>query len=393
MQITQSLNSNPSSKNIKASHLTLKYNYTDEAFSFLFPLKAKEYNLLNDAESLTTCENENFVRNIEHIKSHYKQQLSFQLDRNQYVKEILNNNIQQITLPYLNENPRNVVVEFSSPNIAKPFHVGHLRSTIIGNYIANLNRFLSNKVTTINYLGDWGTQFGFVQLGLKLANISESALKEDPINSLYKAYVYANNLSKEDPTINDKAREIFKLLEEGNDESLKEWEILRRHTVEELKKTYSRIGIKFDEYHWESMYNAKKLETLFSELERLQLLTTDEESRKVIRLGDKRIVPLLKSDGSTLYITRDIAAAIDRFNEYKFDDMYYVVDNAQSEHFTRLVSILERMEFPWAKRLKHVKFGKIRGMSTRKGTAVFLNDILDETRAVMKEKQIQSPSK
>lgn len=356
-------------------------------------MKVKEYNIIQDAESVTTSEIDNFVKNIEHLKSHHKEWLSFQLDRNQYVKEMLDNNIKQITPPFVDANPSKVVVEFSSPNIAKPFHVGHLRSTIIGNYIANLNKFMRNKVTTINYLGDWGTQFGFVQLGLKLANISESAMKEDPINSLYKAYVYANNLSKEDPSIDDKARDIFKLLEEGNSESLKEWEILRRYTVDELRKTYSRIGITFDEYHWESMYNAKKLETLFSELERLQLLSTDDESRKVIRLSEKKSVPILKSDGSTLYITRDIAAAVDRFNEYKFDTMYYVVDNAQSEHFVRLVNILERMEFPWAKRIKHVKFGKIRGMSTRKGTAVFLNDILDETRVVMKEKQIQSPSK
>ena len=378
---------------MKASHLILKYDNNDhDPFSFQFPLITKQYNLQNEAQFVKSSKMDSFVKNIEYIKTNYNDILSFKLDRNHYVKQMLENNIKNITAPLIDTDFSDVVVEFSSPNIAKPFHVGHLRSTVIGNFIANLNRFLRNRVTTINYLGDWGTQCGFIQLGLDLANISESTMKEDPINSLYKAYVHAHNLSKKDSTIDNKARDIFKSLEGGNTECLKKWEILRLHTVEELRKTYSRLGVTFDEYHWESMYNAKKIENLISELERLHLLSTDEQNRKIICLNEKKAIPLLKSDGSTLYITRDIAAAIDRFEKYNFDVMYYVVDNAQSEHFSKLKNILERMQYSWADRLKHVKFGKIRGMSTRKGTAVFLTDILNETKAVMKEKQIRSPS-
>ncbi|XP_043484212.1 probable arginine--tRNA ligase, mitochondrial isoform X2 [Leptopilina heterotoma] len=375
-------------KNVQASNLKLKHN-VEGGFSFKLPLKNNEYDVLTSTAGIIN-NTDNYVKNIEHGQRENNKWMLFQLHRDPYVKNALENNAKEISPP-VNQDTKKIVVEFSSPNIAKPFHVGHLRSTIIGNFIANVNQYLNNNVTKINYLGDWGTQFGFIQIGRELGNISQSSLKSDPMNNLYKAYVHANNLSLEDPSLLEKAKDIFRKLEEGDDEILKDWEILRRCTADELKNTYGRLGVTFDEYHWESMYNAKKLKPLIANLEQLKLLTTDSENRKVICINEKN-VPLLKSDGTTLYLIRDIAAAVDRFNEYEFDSMFYVVDNSQSEHFSKIKKCLELMQYPWSNRIEHVKFGKIRGMSTRKGTAVFLTDILDETRLVMREKQMQSPN-
>ena len=306
----------------------------------------------------------------------------------------MESNIQGVTAPFIDIKQQSIVVEFSSPNIAKPFHVGHLRSTIIGNYIANLHSFLSNNVQRINYLGDWGTQFGYIQVGIDLLGITDDAIKNDPIGELYRAYVHANQLSENDATIAKKARQIFENLEKGADfASSQRWKVFRKYTTNELEKMYKRLGVTFDEYHWESMYKSQEIGKIIELMEALCLLKIDKEERRVVVLNENRNIPIIKSDGSTLYVTRDIAAAIDRFERYNFDQMYYVVDNAQTDHFKNLFTILERMQQPFASRLHHVKFGKIRGMCTRKGTAVFLEDFLNEARDAMRKKQTQSSSK
>ncbi|KAL7293702.1 hypothetical protein TKK_0012774 [Trichogramma kaykai] len=307
------------------------------------------------------------------------------------VKTLINSLKKQVEPPNAQDlKSQNIIVEFSSPNIAKPFHVGHLRSTIIGNYVANINNFFKNNVTRINYLGDWGTQFGFVQLGLSLAKIPKETIEKDPINSLYQAYVHANKLTEEDPTIADEARKLFSKLENGDEQTVAEWEAFRKYTINELQNTYQRINVKFDAYEWESSYGISKISNVLSQIESLNILTLDDKNRKVIHLNEKKAVPIIKSDGSSLYITRDIAAAIDRHQKYNFDAMYYVVDNAQRDHFKNLMSILHSMKLPWADKLKHINFGKIKGMSTRKGTAVFLQDILDETKCVMRKQQLEA---
>lgn len=374
------------------TNLKLKQDKSSGKLIYILPLRSQQYNISDEVPNLLKHESDDFLEHVETDKENRK--LNFRVHQDHYIKGVVDSLHQKPIAPpdFMRDKPNNVVVEFSSPNIAKPFHVGHLRSTIIGNCIANVNDFFQNNVKRINYLGDWGTQFGFVQLGLSLSKVPEETLKKDPINALYNAYVYANKLAEEDPTIAEKARDVFMKLESGDKSSLSEWETFRNYTLDELGRTYNRIGIKFDEYQWESMYNMKAISGLMTELERLNLMVTDDQNRKVIHLNEKKTVPIVKSDGSSLYITRDIGAAIDRFEKYKFDSMYYVVDNGQSEHFTTLVGILSAMKLPWADRLRHIKFGRIRGMSTRKGTAVFLQDILDETRAVMKEKQIESPS-
>nr|XP_031834584.1 probable arginine--tRNA ligase, mitochondrial [Nomia melanderi] len=367
------------------SRIRVKYFNSDKMYYFEVPLKPKNCNETVKIENIVKTDMEQIFNEIK-IKD---STAYFSISRNQYIKTILENNFSGPSPPLLGDNNKNVIVEFSSPNIAKPFHLGHLRSTVTGNYVANINSFLQNRVKKINYLGDWGTQYGYIQQGIELGNIDSNEMKTNPIKSLYKAYVIANELAKTDSRITDRAREIFNQLEYGNANS-KEWQTFKDYTVQELEKTYKRIGVSFEEYHWESTYTASNISTLIKSMEATKLLMLDEENRKVIPISEIKNIPLIKSDGSTLYIVRDIAAAIDRFEKNKFDVMYYVVDNAQHNHFTNLVQILKRMEIPWADKLVHVKFGRVRGMSTRKGTAVFLEDILDEAKEIMRERQINS---
>ncbi|XP_042224146.1 probable arginine--tRNA ligase, mitochondrial isoform X2 [Homarus americanus] len=280
-----------------------------------------------------------------------------------------------------------VVVEYSSPNIAKPFHIGHLRSTIIGNFIANLHAALGHNVTRINYLGDWGTQFGILKYGYDARNITEKDLEEDAIKKLYEVYVWANQKAESDPSVSSKARDIFNKMEQGDNRELETWEFFRNVSIKEFKHVYERLNVKFDEYHGESMYSAQKCQEVLKLLEQKNLLQTLEDGRKVYEVNPKQKVTVVKSDGSSIYLSRDIAAAIHRQEEYKFTKMYYVVDNSQSDHFVALFSIIRNLGFEWAESMTHIKFGRIQGMSTRKGTAIFLQDLLDEAQEIMMQKQ------
>lgn len=388
-QITRSLQSNKS-LNISdiASYLHFTTQKTNGIYSFLLPLKTKQYDIQNNIQNII----DNDPDSIFNISTE-NNAISFNFTREKCIKEILEHNCSAVSAPAFVNNKKNIIVEFSSPNIAKPFHLGHLRSTIIGNYIANINSFVENNVKKINYLGDWGTQYGLIQLGIDMIDISEDEMKKSPIKALYTAYITANKLAETDSSILDRARKIFNDLETGIGVTCEQWKTFKQYTIEELKRTYGRIGITFDEYHWESMYNAKNMERLITLMEKMQLLVTDEQNRKVVNLDNDKIVPLIKSDGSTLYIARDIAAAIDRFERNNFDCMYYVVDNTQAEHFSNLLEILRRMKVPWVERLKHIRFGRLHGMSTRKGNMIFLEDILNTTRDIMKQKQLDSCSK
>ncbi|XP_069177648.1 probable arginine--tRNA ligase, mitochondrial isoform X2 [Procambarus clarkii] len=280
-----------------------------------------------------------------------------------------------------------VVVEYSSPNIAKPFHIGHLRSTIIGNFIANLHAALGHDVTRINYLGDWGTQFGILKYGYDARNMTEKDLEEDAIKKLYEVYVWANQKAESDPNISNRAREIFNKMEQGDENELKAWEIFRNLSIKDFKRVYARLNVNFDEFHGESMYKAKKCQDVLNQMEQKGLLETLDDGRKVYEVNPKQRVTIVKSDGSSIYLSRDIAGAIDRQEKYNFTKMYYVVDNSQSDHFVALFSIMRKMGFDWADNMRHIKFGRIQGMSTRKGTTVFLQDLLDEAQAIMMQKQ------
>jgi len=281
---------------------------------------------------------------------------------------------------------------FSSPNIAKPFHVGHLRSTIIGNFIANILEFMFHKVVRINYLGDWGTQFGLLQVGLELCDYSEDMIKQNPMQLLYNAYVEANKKAEIDPSVTARAREVFHCLEAGNMENMKKWQLFRRYTEQELQHVYQRLGVRFDEYNWESEYSAKEVGSILRSLKTRGILKTESDGKQLVEINQQWQVPVMKSDGSTLYLMRDIAAAMDRYDRHNFTEMLYVVDSSQFDHFKALFGVLSSMQLPWASSLKHVKFGRIRGMSTRKGSVVFLTDILDEIQDIMATKQQESHS-
>lgn len=352
------------------------------------PLDILEKNLgITNISEILKIQPDDIIKNISFANNRANRKLQFEVERNIFIKDVLEN----CAKPDFNLKPKTIVFEYSSPNIAKPFHFGHLRSTMIGNFLSNLNKFLYNKVTRLNYLGDWGTQFGFIKVGIDELNYSKEDIKNNPLKLLYESYVYAHKLSEKDPTVSERAKLEFNRLENGSLELQDIWKEYMGYTKDELEVIYRRLGVEFDEYYYESMYNGNNIKDVVDKLQDKKVIHKDSDGKLVVSI-DKKNISILKSDGSTLYITRDIAAAIDRFEKYKFDQMYYIVDNSQSQHFKTLKEMLHRLDLPWANRLHHIKFGRIGGMSTRKGNAVFLKDILDECREMVIQKQIASPS-
>ncbi|KAH8408189.1 hypothetical protein KR215_004302, partial [Drosophila sulfurigaster] len=285
---------------------------------------------------------------------------------------------------------KHVVIEFSSPNIAKPFHVGHLRSTIIGNVLANLYQHLGYRTTRLNYLGDWGTQFGLLALGVQLKQVSDAEMRTAPIETLYNAYVEANKAATENPALAQRARELFSALEAGTDDAMTaQWQQYRHYTIDELTAVYERLGVQFDSYEWESQYSQSEITEVLTKLRSAGMLQGEHDGREVVVVGQRR-VPVIKSDGSTLYLARDIAALLKRQRQLQFSRMLYVVDNGQADHFNALFQTVTALDNSLNNKLQHVKFGRIHGMSTRQGKAIFLRDVLDEAREVMREKRSNS---
>uniref|UniRef100_A0A3Q3L8B1 Probable arginine--tRNA ligase, mitochondrial n=1 Tax=Mastacembelus armatus TaxID=205130 RepID=A0A3Q3L8B1_9TELE len=287
------------------------------------------------------------------------------------------------------------LVEYSSPNIAKKFHAGHLRSTIIGNFIANLKQTLGNNVIRMNYLGDWGMQFGLLGAGFGQFG-SEEKLKQNPLQHLFEVYVRMNKEAEHNEDMKQAARDFFKQLEQHESQAVSLWQQFRQITVDEYQHIYKRLGVHFDIYSGESFHQDQAQEVV-QQLQSQGLLKTSEKGTGVVDLspaGDMNSVcTVLRSDGTTLYITRDIAAAIDRKEKYNFDEMIYVTDKSQVNHFNQLFQILLVMGHSWADRCQHVPFGLVQGMSTRTGEVVFLEDVLDEARARMLHNMSQAKSK
>ncbi|CAM4534170.1 unnamed protein product [Caretta caretta] len=278
-----------------------------------------------------------------------------------------------------------IVIEFSSPNIAKKFHVGHLRSTIIGNFVANLKEALGHHVTRINYLGDWGMQFGLLGAGFQQFG-NEDKLKSNPLEHLFEVYVQVNKAAAEDENIKKLAQDFFRKLEARDEQILSMWQHFRDFSIEEYVRIYKRLGVHFDEYSGESFYQEKSQEVL-KMLDARGLLQKTIKGTRVVDLSEKRDLSLcstvMRSDGTSLYITRDLAAAIDRMMKYNCDTMIYVTDKSQNAHFEQLFQILKLMGYQWAERCQHVSFGLVQGMKTRKGEVVFLEDVLNEARSRM----------
>ncbi|XP_044244826.1 probable arginine--tRNA ligase, mitochondrial isoform X3 [Ursus arctos] len=281
--------------------------------------------------------------------------------------------------------PQKVVVEFSSPNVAKKFHVGHLRSTIIGNFIANLKEALGHQVTRINYLGDWGMQFGLLGTGFQLFGYEEK-LQSNPLQHLFEVYVQVNKEATDDKNIAKSAHEFFQRLELGDTQALALWQKFRDLSVGEYVRIYKRLGVHFDEYSGESFYREKSQEVL-KLLDSKGLLQKTVKGTAVVDLsgnGDpSSVCTVMRSDGTSLYATRDLAAAIDRMDKYNFDTMIYVTDKGQKKHFQQVFQMLQIMGYDWAERCQHVPFGVVQGMKTRRGNVTFLEDVLNEIQSRM----------
>lgn len=281
-----------------------------------------------------------------------------------------------------------VVIDFSSPNVAKPFGVGHLRSTIIGNSIANTSSFLGYNVKKINYLGDWGTQFGKLIYGFEKFGSNKKLLK-DPIKHLLDIYVKVNKSKKyEEPS-----RDAFKALENRDKKSLMLWKLFRTLSIEEFESIYKIFGIKFDEISGESI-SAKHSKNVIKELKEKNLVK-ESQGALIVNLEKYNlgICIVQKTDGTTLYTTRDIAEAIRRYKKYKFDKMIYESGQEQTLHFKQVFKILELMGNEWAKNCSHVSHGLYldkngKKFATRKGKNVLMEDILEKTTSLT-EKEIK----
>ncbi len=276
---------------------------------------------------------------------------------------------------------KTVTLDFSSPNIAKPFSMGHLRSTVIGNSLANISEKCGYKAIRINHLGDWGTQFGKLITAYKLWG-NEEQVKNAPIAELLSLYVKFHQEVEKNPELESEARLWFKKLENGNEEAEKLWKWFRDESLQEFSKIYQLLNIKFDSYNGEAFYNDKMGEVI-ELLEDKQLLV-QSQGADVVELSDYNLPPLLirKSDGATLYGTRDLAAALYRHRNYHFDKSFYVVGQEQTLHFKQLFVVLEKLGYEWPKEMKHIAFGFIlkngKKMSTRKGGVVLLEQVINE---------------
>jgi arginyl-tRNA synthetase len=334
---------------------------------------------------------------------------------------------------------KKIIVEFSSPNIAKEFHAGHLRSTIIGGFISNLYQGLGWEVIRMNYLGDWGKQFGILALGFETYG-SEEELEKNPIGHLFDVYVKISKIQGEekdqikalqeeikvlqsknediteqtakvqkitDEGVDEQARKYFKRMEDGEKHAVSLWRRFRDFSIERYKETYKRLNIEYDVYSGESQVRNEsmdKAQAIMAE----KKITEDSEGALIVdfeKLGNKKLGKAIvkKKDGTSLYLTRDIGAITERWEEYHFDKMIYVVAMAQDLHLAQLFKIVDAMGLKEiSDKCQHINFGMVLGMSTRRGTVKFLNDILrdvgDKMHEVMKGneskyQQVEDPEK
>ncbi|RKF57262.1 Arginine--tRNA ligase, cytoplasmic [Erysiphe neolycopersici] len=307
---------------------------------------------------------------------------------------------------------KRIIIEFSSPNIAKPFHAGHLRSTIIGGFLSNLYEGAGWDVVRVNYLGDWGKQYGLLAIGFKKYG-DENSLLLDPINHLYEIYVKINkDLAAEKESIkeleaagrdakdlkenglDEQARRYFKAMTDNDEKAIAQWSRFRELSIKRYRETYARLNISFDDYSGESQVKQEKMDWAAQKMAEMGI--TEESEGAIIvdfskhipgKAGKSLERPLIKKrDGTALYLTRDISEVLQRKEKYNFDHMIYVVASAQDLHLKQLFKIIELMGFTeLAKKVQHINFGLVLGMSTRKGTVKFLDDILRDVAEKMHE--------
>lgn len=284
---------------------------------------------------------------------------------------------------------KNVIVEYCSANIAKPFHVGHLFTTMLGNSLYKSFKFHGYNAIGINHLGDWGTQFGKLIYAYNNWG-DEEALEKEPIKEMLRVYVKFHEEADKNPELNDEGRKHFKLLEDGNKEEVELWTRFRNLSLKEFDKLFKMLNVSFDSFDGESFYT-DKMDAVIEEIDEKGLLT-DSQGAKVVMLDEYNMPPCIikKADGATIYATRDLAAAFYRKKTYDFYKNIYVVAKDQALHFKQVFKTIELMGHEWAKDCVHVNFGLVRfadkKLSTRKGDVVFLEDLLNE--AVLKTLEI-----
>lgn len=278
-------------------------------------------------------------------------------------------------------NDKTVLVEFSSPNIAKPFHIGHLFTTVIGSALEKVYRHLGYNTKRLNHIGDYGTQFGKLISAYKRWG-DEEVIDKDPINELLKIYVKFHEEAEKDPTLEEEGRMYFKQLEDNEPEAVALWQKFKDLSLREFKELYNILNIEFDSYAGESFYSDKMAEIV--EMLYDKKLLVESEGAKIVDLSEFNLPPCLviKSDGATIYVTRDLAAALYRKRTYDFYKNIYVVGNTQSLHFKQVFSTLKLMGYDWADNCVHigtalVKFAD-RKLATRKGDVIFAKDVINE---------------
>ena len=382
IQILQK-NTNLTKEQLEAA-IEIPKDSTNGDYAFPCFILAKEMKK-NPAEIAKELANKIDAKGFEKIQA-IGPYLNFCIDRSQLAK----NTLKEITSQkdrYGSSKKKNktIIIECSSPNIAKPFGIGHLRSTIIGNALAHISSFLGYNVKKINYLGDWGTPFAKIIAGFQDFG-SEAAFKKDPVKHLYEIYL---RVSK-DPLYEEKGKQLFKELEQGDKQLMKLWKRFKAASIQEFEQIYKKLNVQFDVISGESTYTSHIPEVV-KQLQEKKLLKKSEGA-ELIDLEQYHLgVSLIKkSDGSTLYITRDIAAALDRYKKYHFDAMLYEVGAEQKLHFKQLFKVLELLGHDWAEKCSHIDHGLYldtdgKKFATRKGKTIFMEDILNETEQLAKQ--------
>lgn len=344
-------------------------------------------------------EKPDFISDIQVVGAY----INFFTDKATFVKEVMSDVLAKDS-DYIKSNigeGKTVVLDYSSPNIAKPFHVGHLRSTVIGNALYNIHKALGYHCVGVNHLGDWGTQFGKLIVAYKKWGDKETVERDD-IKELSRIYVKFHEEAEKDPSLNDEARSWLVKMQEGDEEALSLWKWFVEISMKEFNRIYDRLHITFDSYAGESFYN-DKMQAVVDEIRDKGLLT-ESEGAQIVDLEKYNMPPclILRSDGGTLYPTRDIAAAFYRKKEYNFCKDIYVTALDQNLHFAQWFKVIELMGYDWAaKELVHVPFGLVSlgdgKLSTRKGHVVLMEDILnaavEKTAGIIEEKNPDLPDK
>lgn len=340
---------------------------------------------------------EKISQNLENIKeisevSAVNGFLNFKLNKNQITQEVIDefDTEKENFGSQKQEKPQNIVIDYSAPNIAKPFHIGHLRSTVIGQALYNIYKYLGYNVTSINHLGDYGTQFGKLIEGYKRWG-AEYDIENNPIDELMQIYVRINNLCKEDESVLEECRNNFKKLEDGDPYCVEIWKKFRELSLKEFDKVYDILGVKFDSLNGEAFYSDKMPEVI--EILKKAGKLEESEGAQVVKLGDDMPPCLIiKSNGSTTYATRDLAAIMYRARTYDFDKAIYVTSYEQILHFKQVFATAKYLglDEKYTNGLVHVPFGmillKTGKMSTREGKVIKLEDLLNE--AIEKSKEI-----